>query len=509
MAFNAYDAVKMISDLKTGWHSSFNAGDKAKADEYANKAKEYYKQLRDNGYKDVADALANTNDVGAKYIVDTFIKNNSAPATPTSSMPESTDTSTVTGKINHTYDTQVTNMADMKKKYDFLENYNVNYNPYEDEIGKSIMEDYKFKGKTASDNAVASGGAANGGNIDSYAAANANRQQLAFTNAGKQAVLNDFNTRVSNYKDILNNLGVYLQGQEKGMQTTIGLQQSEEQRKFDNDVTTSEVTGYVPESMSYSNNPFFNKDGSLINPETTDYSQIITNARNKLKTTTDSAERANLEATIKNALQARAYKILNVPGYSKYADTMELTSPDETLTSKLSNKELDNEKTISDNQLATQKDIAKAELDAQERMNDADNATNLTIADKELSAAAAKPTTTNSPKLDDDNLGVDLLGGGDVSAFEVDYQAKLDEVYGYSDKTVKDYIRNKLEPLITENSITETELKEHLVANSEEYDLETKDIKAICEALGVDAKWVDDYKDSGLFGWGNGIKKDN
>ena len=32
---------------------------------------------------------------------------------------------------------------------------------------------------------------------------------------------------------------------------------------------------------------------------------------------------------------------------------------------------------------------------------------------------------------------------------------------------------NKLETLITENIITETELKEHLIANSKDYDLET------------------------------------
>lgn len=412
MAFNAYDAVKKIAEYKTGWHTSDKAGDRKKADEYAKNAQQYYKQLMDNGYTDVADALKNTNDVGAKYIVDNFMKTYSPPVeTSKSSTPTVADTSSIKEKIDDLYGIQRSDRGTMAKKYDTLENYNYNHNPYESEIGKSIMKDYKFQGETASDNATASGGASNGGNIDSYAAANANRQQLAFTNAGKQAVLNDFNTRISNARGILNELGVYQQNQDKGMQTTINQQQTEEQRKFDNDVKTSEVTGYVPEGMSYSNNPFFNKDGSLINPDTTDYSQIITNARNKLKTTTDSAEKANLEATIKYATQARAHKILNMPEYSKWANTMELTSPDETLTSKVTNKELDNDKHAIDTESATSKYISDNDLegtkyssdkslegtkyttDTSERISDKTNATNITISENEkIAQVEANPT---------------------------------------------------------------------------------------------------------------------
>ena len=395
--FDPYEAVKTIADYKTGWHSSYNAGDKAKADEYAKKAQDYYKQLRDNGYSDVADALTNTNDVGAKYIVSTFLKNNSAPTTTEAPKP---DTTTITGKINDLYGIQKSDREKMAGKYDTLEDYNYNHNPYESDIGKSIMEDYKFKGKTASDNAVASGGADNGGNIDSYAAANANRQQLAFTNAGKQAVLNDFNTRISNAKEILYNLGVYQQNQDKGMQTTIGLQQSEEQRVFENeetkknnqvdrDVKTSEVTGYVPESMRNSNNRFLNDDGTVIDPQNTDFSLIIANAEKALKTETDPDKIADLKATIKEAKDAREVKT-RMPEYSKWRNTVELTSPDATLTSKVTNKELDNNKDIEDKKLDTTKELTYAELNSNERMNNATNATNLQIADKTLQAKMAE-----------------------------------------------------------------------------------------------------------------------
>ena len=206
MAFNAYDAVKKIYDYKTQWHSAEKIGDKITADDVAKKAQEYYKQLRDNGYTDVADALTNTNDVGAKYIVDNFIKTATTP--PVSNTPKATNTEAITAKINDLYGIQRSDRETMSGKYDYLEKYNYDHNPYESEIGKSIMEGYKFKGKTASDNAVASDAGSNGGNIDSYAAANANRQQLAFTNAGKQAVLNDFNTRINNAKEILSQSGV-------------------------------------------------------------------------------------------------------------------------------------------------------------------------------------------------------------------------------------------------------------------------------------------------------------
>ena len=72
---------------------------------------------------------------------------------------------------------------------------------------------------------------------------------------------------------------------------------------------------------------------------------------------------------------------------------------------------------------------------------------------------------------------------------------------------MRDYIRNELEPLVTQSDVTETELKNHLINNSQKYDLEVKDIKGICEALGVDSKWVDNYKNKGLFGWGSGVKE--
>ncbi len=466
MAFNAYEYVKNIYDMKTGWHAADKAGDRNKANEYAKNAEQYYKLLIDNGYTDVADALKNTNDVGAKYIVDNFMKNNSAPVdTSKSSTPTATaDLTKADGMETDLYGVQRTDKDTISKKYDTLEEYAYG-NPFERDEGKSIMENYKFQGKTASDNAVADGGASNGGNIDSYAAANANRQQLAFTNAGTQAVLSANSEKINQLRGILSDMGVTLQNQYKSMQDTIGLKQTEEQRKFDNDVKTSEVTGYVPESMQNSNNPFFNKDGTLINPDTTDYSQIITNAKNKLKTTTDSAEKANLEATIKYATQARAHKILNMPEYSKWANTMELTSPDETLTSKVTNKELDNDKHAINTESETSKYISDNDLEGtkhtnntNERISDKSNTTSITIAD--MNAKSAKEIAQLEAQAVEDVDWQDEL-----KKFNLSEGAKtVLNVYAHDAWASSDNVEVEILPILAENidKITEYDASEIL-----------------------------------------------
>lgn len=428
--YNAMEAIKRITGYKDQWHTADAKGDTATKDSAAKKAQTYYKMLIDSGYSDVADALKNTNNVGAKYIYDTFMKNNSAPTsttpstttapttttptettpttTPTntsnginiveSTMPDATDLSTADGMINDTYNIQRGDKATLSGKYDTLEKY-IYSNPFEDDESKAIMENYKFKGKTASDNAVASGGASNGGNIDSYASANANRQQLAFTNAGNQAVLDNFNSRISNLRGMLTEMGVNLQNHYKSMQDTIGLKQGEEQRQFENeetkknnqvdrDVKISEVTGYVPESMSYANNPYLNDDGTVIDPENTDFSLIKYNAEEALKVETDPQRIADLKQTIRWAEQARVKKT-ELEKWAKWRNTTTAVAPDETFTSKVTNKELDNNKAIEEKKLETTEKLTQAELEAQERMNSSDNATTLAKADKDNATSLA------------------------------------------------------------------------------------------------------------------------
>ncbi len=70
-----------------------------------------------------------------------------------------------------------------KNQLDYINNFDYTEQSYFD----PIMQSYQLKGSDAAKGELAGGASGNSGNIDSYAAANANRQQLAFTNAGHEA----------------------------------------------------------------------------------------------------------------------------------------------------------------------------------------------------------------------------------------------------------------------------------------------------------------------------------
>lgn len=90
-----------------------------------------------------------------------------------------------------------------KEQLDYLNNFDYTKQSY----FQPIMDSYKLQGNDAANGALASGASGNAGNIDSYAAANANRQQLAFTNAGHQAALAAALQNQTNWKDVYNLMG--------------------------------------------------------------------------------------------------------------------------------------------------------------------------------------------------------------------------------------------------------------------------------------------------------------
>lgn len=99
-------------------------------------------------------------------------------------------------------------MGEQTARYDDLYDWLKNTNYYDTDTAKNIMSYYNAQGGKAANEATAEGMAQNSGNIDSYAAANALRQQLDFTNAGNQAVLNQYNAQAGNMLDTLKALGV-------------------------------------------------------------------------------------------------------------------------------------------------------------------------------------------------------------------------------------------------------------------------------------------------------------
>jgi hypothetical protein len=83
----------------------------------------------------------------------------------------------------------------------------LNYDYTQQSFYQPIMDSYNLYGQNAANGALATGAAGNAGNIDSYAAANAARQQLAFTNAGHQAALAAAAQNQGSYLDLYGMMG--------------------------------------------------------------------------------------------------------------------------------------------------------------------------------------------------------------------------------------------------------------------------------------------------------------
>ena len=78
--------------------------------------------------------------------------------------------------------------ADIKYNIGKTNEYIMSDKAYNDEGAKAIRAAYAVSGKNASDGAEAEGAAENGGNLYSYAAAQANRARRDYVSAGEEAI---------------------------------------------------------------------------------------------------------------------------------------------------------------------------------------------------------------------------------------------------------------------------------------------------------------------------------
>lgn len=236
------------------------------------------------------------------------------------------------------FNRQIDDSNKLDSKYDELYNKAMYENPFETPTGQSIMKEYKLKGVQESDNAKAEGGASNSGNIDSYAAANALRQQAAMTSKGQQMAIAAQSEAINNVRGILGDITNKNKIEHDDFRATIGLQQKEESRLFDEQQTErlndhrinydiAEMTGYNPAEWDIENNRYFT-NGTLTNPDL-DYGIIIEDIDKKLETETDPEERSKLLKQKSEASFARSYKTSpnNYGGkYSQYANPYDLSS---------------------------------------------------------------------------------------------------------------------------------------------------------------------------------------
>lgn len=219
--YNPYDAVAKIVNAKGNYNTA--KATNGNYNQYRDEAKAYYADLTANGYDSLAKELQSVDygdavNILKRYKPTTETDNNyqklltsavEASRTPQTSAAakqifdsyERTERllNGENGLNRDYYDTG-------KQQLDYLNNFDVTKQSYYD----PIMSQYKLKGNDAAQGEYASGAAVNGGNIDSYAAANANRQQLAFTNAGMQAALNQANQNQQNWQSVYGTMGGHL-----------------------------------------------------------------------------------------------------------------------------------------------------------------------------------------------------------------------------------------------------------------------------------------------------------
>lgn len=477
MAYNPYSDIQSVYNAKVAWNKATTDEERQKQNEIATTAR---KNLEAYGYGDVANQISAS---GADATAARKIMEKYAPKTYTDTELINKNNNEVNTKVNQLWGIQENDRNTMASKYNKLEDTAYS-NPFTTDEAKAILAKYDLAGLQGRDNAVASGSASNGGNIDSYAAANAMRQQASLINQGQMAVLDAHNNKINNVKGILEGLGVYQQNQDKGMQTTIGIQQEEGQRLFENDQTAqnnevdrlvkqSAVTGYIPKQWQYSNNPYFNSDGTLNEVYTSNdfdatggFTTIINNAKEKLKTTTDATERANLEATIKYATQAKAYKTLNNSKYSPYAHEVSAVTPEQTADM----KQFTEQNATALKSLGIESGLTKYEIDTNKAIEDAKNKNAL----DQINLTAEKEKELNELNA--------------VNSSQSNLQSLYNVVGGVNNPNATRFIEDVIVPILEKDNPSEIELTNALLnpQNIKKYGYTVNDAKQILKFFGGD-----------------------
>lgn len=351
MAYDPYRHVNEIYKLKGIWDDANKKGDTATKSDAAAKAQYYYGLLRNNGYTDIADKLSKADYTGAKKINDTYAKagkvktrdylytlGKSKGLTSTDVdklISYDNDTGEIsfgglnvgkpdsvvdgvsywddTTKLDNAFNDYVSksgtvrsgDVAVNQENEELFKKYSQEYedlkktNPFETDEGKAILAKYDLAGLQGRDNAVATGGASNGGNIDSYAAANALRQQTALVNQGQMTVLESYNQRLEHARNLLSDMGV-------NIDRVYNQNETSKSNQVSRDVATSESTGFVTDEQLKSSSSLW--DGGMVNSKI-DYQAQINRIQKLYNTTNSQSEKQQYAIALKLLEMARNDKI--------------------------------------------------------------------------------------------------------------------------------------------------------------------------------------------------------
>lgn len=230
--YNPYEDAKNILKYKGNYHTAKQMG--TNYDQYKEAAKPYYQNLRFNGYGDLADQFEQSDFIKAQelfkglkqdttvddYFADLYGKTAEAQSTPKLSQAaedmwnawNSTNTTLNGNEIKYDRNGNVVSGLNVdhyntgRNQLGYLNNFDVTSQPYY----QGIMNAFQLQGNNAARGEQATGAANNAGNIDSYAQANANRQQLAFTSKGLEAALAQANQNQQNWQTLYDSMTGHL-----------------------------------------------------------------------------------------------------------------------------------------------------------------------------------------------------------------------------------------------------------------------------------------------------------
>lgn len=599
MAYNPYSAVNAIYKLKEQWNTANEANDETKKNEAAQKAQAYYNQLKNNGYSDIADSLTASDYTQAKAINDKWAKTGKTPTrdylytlgqsyglsqgemdkliswdndtgevsfggkkigkpdTEVDGTSYWSDTTALDNAFNDYIERSGTTRSKAaavnQENENLFKKYNQEYedlkstNPFETDEAKSILAKYDLAGLQGRDNAVASNAGSNGGNIDSFAAANALRQQSSLINQGQTAVLEAYQQKLDHARSLLSDMGV-----------NIDRVYNQDETSKNNDVARkseiASVSGYTPDEWVASNNPYLNDDGTLKEEyKDIDFSEVMAKAK-----------AAGNENAYNAAAQARYYKIMGNYGlYGQYDDgNYAVPRLQQTEVA----RQFDEQIAASDRALN-----AETSMNAANNQNKIDQITTSakygTTANSSGTVTATKPTLTaaqatnaikngeisqsvidaynyyyrtnytveNPPKVNSNGTsGTNLLTGGttekSTSSGKYSYWDMKEFPFatvkvGAADESrlkscgVDEHGRKAIEGVISAvaegklgvaGEVSNYDLADYLVRNSDSFDTNKNQLGKVFSYFGLDKKMLDETSDSGFWPWewNKGVKYD-
>ena len=567
MAYNPYNYIKSVYDAKVGWENATTDAERKRYEAIANEARQ---KLKDYDYGTLANAVsADGADAAAvKKILDSW--------------GNVTDTGTgtyKTGVDNPAYNVAISDASSKNSKRDELiysDHANVNskytdlFNYANGDVTQTaeyksafdnIMPSYNLKAMQGRDNEVASGAASNGGNIDSYAAANAMRQQAALTAKGQalahQAGIDAYQAHVQNAKSILSDLGVYNSGVYSALNDGVNNDLNIANSVFANsetaknnavsrDVAINEAIGYNTDSQLKAASSLWKSDGTLDNTAT-DYQDNI----NRVKALYDSAQNESDKQSY-----ALALKLLEMARNDKITQTGSTEAKTYLYQNLIENA----------NMKLSKEQIAQADrlMNAEAANNDAERKNKI---DQIVTAAAVgadpnnptKPVTTLTGPQAKSALESGELNEKVVAAYNAAYGGNYtvsnpppvykppvapggdnpswldggggggtkqptwnDITKDFTDNKFVEFLNNELKPLWDTGSTINEEVLENLIvgdgsgkSNSAKYDIDVEDAKLLIDRISyvtgvqLDKSWLNKYTDRTWFNKGKGMKKVN